>query len=135
MENKNRLVGKKIEKIYISKCKSAIIFICENGSVGAYCYADCCSYTWIEHIELPALGFPATVVSVDDLDLPGSDENHPEFDYLQVYGCKITTDRGEIIIDYRNSSNGYYGGDLVWLEDNDLFLKFDTEWIDVNSDI
>ena len=26
---------------------------------------------------------------------------------------KITTDRGEIVIDYRNSSNGYYGGNLT----------------------
>jgi hypothetical protein len=35
-------------------------------------------------------------------------------DVLAFYGCKISTDGGEIVIDYRNDSNGYYGGSLSW---------------------
>ncbi|MNC82782.1 hypothetical protein D3C76_1797080 [compost metagenome] len=42
---------------------------------------------------------------------PVSDET---FEYLQFYGAKISTDRGDMIIDYRNESNGYYGGDIHW---------------------
>lgn len=111
---KNILVGKTLLEIKIADDKEAILFVTNDGEVIARCDADCCSHTWVENIELPALGFPCNVLAVDDLDLPGSDDNHAEYECLQVYGCKITTDKGEIIIDYRNSSNGYYGGNLSW---------------------
>ena len=63
---------------------------------------------------MPALGFPAVVTAVEDLDMPEGkpSEFHTDPDSLQFYGCKISTDRGEIVIDYRNDSNGYYGGNL-----------------------
>jgi len=108
------LTGAKLLDMKLAEDQKAILFVTDRGEIIARCDADCCSYTWVEHIELPALGFPATVIAIADLDLPGSDNNHPEHDCLQVYGLKITTDRGDIIIDYRNSSNGYYGGSLTW---------------------
>lgn len=136
----NILIGKKLNQIKIAEDKEAILFVCEDGEIKVRCDADCCSYTWIEHIELPALGFPALVVAVDDLDLPGSDDNHPDHDCLQVYGCKITTDKGDIVIDYRNSSNGYYGGNLSWPDDyfyggvhGQNVSK--ENWIEVSKDI
>jgi hypothetical protein len=57
----------------------------------------------------------------EDLDL--TDENHKPSTFhenpevLAFYGCKISTDKGEIVIDYRNDSNGYYGGNLSWPDD------------------
>jgi len=33
-------------------------------------------------------------------------------DCVAYYGLKITTEKGRAMIDYRNDSNGYYGG---WL--------------------
>ena len=36
------------------------------------------------------------------------------YDVLQFYGFKITTTRGVCVIDFRNESNGYYGGELSW---------------------
>lgn len=113
----NILVGKTINHMMVADDKEALLFKCADGDYVVKVDADCCSHTWIEHIELPALGFPALVISVDDLDLPGSDDNHPEHDCLQVYGCKITTDKGEIVVDYRNASNGYYGGSISWPDD------------------
>ncbi len=35
-----------------------------------------------------------------------------EYDCLQFYGYKITTDKGDATIEFRNSSNGYYGGSI-----------------------
>jgi hypothetical protein len=112
------LVGKTIVKIMIADDKEALLFMCVDGDHIVKVDADCCSHTWIEHVELPALGFPALVLGVADLELSGSDDNHPEYDCLQVYGCCITTTKGEIVIDYRNSSNGYYGGNLSWPDDS-----------------
>lgn len=112
------LDGKTITAVEMAEDKLAIRFMVEGGEpIVARCEADCCSSTWIEHVELPALGFPAKVASVGDLDLPGSVDDDPDHDCLQVYGLKITTDKGDFIIDYRNSSNGYYGGRLSWPDD------------------
>lgn len=114
--SKNPLIGKTITAIEIAEDRQALRFVLTDGEMIVETDADCCSYTWIEHIELPALGFPAQVVSVDDLAMPENPESkfHKDPDVLAFYGCKITTDRGEIVIDYRNDSNGYYGGSLSW---------------------
>lgn len=105
------LEGKTILGIKIADDRKALLFICDDADHIAKSDGDCCSDSWIENVEMPALGFPARVASVKDLDL-GSEEG--EDGCLAKYGCKITTDKGEIVIDYRNASNGYYGGDLVW---------------------
>lgn len=109
------LEGKTITQIEISADKKAMRFFLADGeSVVARADGDCCSSTWIEHVELPALGLPATVSKVEEIPLPGSVDNHEEYECLAVYGLKIATDKGDIVIDYRNSSNGYYGGNLSW---------------------
>lgn len=63
------------------------------------------------------MGFPAKVIAVDDLEMPDLGDMDG-CDVVAYYGCKITTDKGVIIIDYRNDSNGYYGGNLSWPDDN-----------------
>lgn len=116
MTSTNPLVGKTITKIEIAADRQALRFVLTDGEVVVDVDADCCSYSWVEHVELPALGFPAAVLSVNDIDMPegAGSSFHPGNDVLQFYGCKIVTDRGEIVIDYRNDSNGYYGGSLTW---------------------
>lgn len=115
-EQKNVLIGKTLTGLKLAEDRGALLFITTEEEVLVEVDADCCSYTWIEHIELPALGFPCEVLEVEDLDMPEGavSEFHTDADYLHFYGCKITTSRGEILIDYRNDSNGYYGGSLSW---------------------
>ena len=112
------LEGKTITAVEIADDKMAMRFlIAGEEPIVAKADADCCSSSWIEHISLPAGGFPAVVLGVDDIELPGSTRDDENLDCLAVYGLKITTDKGELIIDYRNSSNGYYGGNLSWPDD------------------
>lgn len=112
MSQPNPLIGRMLLAIYLAEDKAAIQFVTDTGHIVAKCDADCCSYTWIENIDLPALGLPARVLAVEPVDLNQTmDDRGGE---LAFYGCKITTDRGELLIDYRNESNGYYGGSLVW---------------------
>ena len=111
------LVGKILTGLKLAADRQAILFQTTDGDLKVLVDADCCSYTWVEGIELPALGFPALVTKVEDLDMPESDKAsnfHSDPEVLAFYGCKISTDRGEIVIDYRNDSNGYYGGSLSW---------------------
>lgn len=116
MKKEHCLIGKSIQAIKIAKDQMALLFLTDAGEVKALADADCCSHTWIEHVTLPAMGFPAKVASVEDIETPdlGSPDEYNVFAY---YGCKIITDKGDILIDYRNESNGYYGGSLSWCDD------------------
>jgi hypothetical protein len=137
----NPLIGKTLTGIKLAEDRQALLFQTTDGDIKVNVDADCCSYTWVEAIELPALGFPALVTTVDDLILPENTFQlcstfHPDSDYLQFYGCKISTDHGEIVIDYRNDSNGYYGGSLSWPGDYFYGGVFDQNiskenWVDV----
>lgn len=114
----NLLIGKKIIEVKIAEDKEAMLFVSDDGEqLVVMVDADCCSYTWIESVEMPALGLPFTIIECHDLDMPDLGDI-PGCDFVQYYGAKIITDKGEMIIDYRNDSNGYYGGNIVWPGDN-----------------
>ena len=132
----NVLINKTINNIKIADDKLALLFETNDGDFIVNVEGDCCSSSWIESVELPALGFPATVVSVENIEMP--DLGQPdEYDYIQYYGCKIVTDKGEIVIDYRNESNGYYGGSLRWPDEKYYYGGVyaqnvsDEKWVDI----
>lgn len=97
-------------------------------------YGDCCSSSWIEHLTVPDLGRGAEVLRVTEVDVPVSDEmkaeqdarlkakGEYETDCLQVYHTAIATTKGEVIIEYRNDSNGYYGGYLEEVEPDPVII-------------
>lgn len=82
--------------------------------------ADCCSTSWIEHITVPSDIEGAVITDVKDsggVDATPEQEEQARaargyVDVLAVYHTSFVTDRGEIIVEYRNDSNGYYGGSL-----------------------
>lgn len=53
-----------------------------------------------------------TVTNVQEAEMPelGDPDEHTTRAY---YGLAITTEHGTATIDYRNDSNGYYGGYLL----------------------
>lgn len=112
--DKNPLIGKTITAFEMSNDRKAMRFVVAGGDpVVALCDADCCSETWVEHISLPARGFPATVLDAGDIEMPDLGEMQNR-DVVAYYGFKVSTDKGEMVVDYRNDSNGYYGGNLSW---------------------
>ena len=136
MDKQNILIGKTITSMKIASDRQAMLFVCGDDEIIVLCDADCCSHTWIESIELPARGFPAIVSAVEDIPL-NTDEDDQDGE-LAFYGLKITTDRGHIIVDYRNESNGYYGGSLVWPDDHfygGVYSQNDSslDWQDLHS--
>lgn len=112
----NKLIGKTIVGMKISAEKDALLFEVEGGGqLMAIVDGDCCSTSWVEAVELPALGFPFTITAVENLELNKDGVwNEDGYEFVQFYGSKVSTDKGDMVIDYRNESNGYYGGDIHW---------------------
>jgi hypothetical protein len=109
----DEFIGSTITGVKIADDKQAMLLQTDRGDVVVLVDGDCCSHSWIENVDLPALGLPAKVIShewvaMPDLGTPDEDE------CIAYYGHKIVTDRGAFLIDYRNSSNGYYGGSIHW---------------------
>ncbi len=114
------MVGRKLRSVELTNGRSDIEFLFQDGYKAKFAVeGDCCSHSWIEHLELPGDIDGATVLSVED-SAPVS-QDHPEHDEenddggdsISVYNTSFKTDRGEIILEFRNSSNGYYGGSLI----------------------
>lgn len=42
-----------------------------------------------------------------------ANEYHPSDECIQYYGYEIITDKGSAKLEFRNSSNGYYGGSMT----------------------
>lgn len=105
-----QLIGLTLESISFDE-DSITFYTKERGAITAHAYGDCCSHTWVESVEHPARGYPAKVLDVREVELPWPPVNR-ETDVLADYGLRVVTDKGDIDIDYRNDSNGYYGGSL-----------------------
>jgi hypothetical protein len=111
MKTEHILVGETVVDVKVAKDKQALKFTLADGrDIIAKVDGDCCSHSWIEHIELPT-ETPFKVISADSLDM-NKEPDEKDGDYVQFYGFQIKTDKGDMIIDYRNSSNGYYGGNI-----------------------
>lgn len=106
------LVGKTLSDVELASDKKAIRFTVDGEQIVAKCDADCCSETWIESVELPAGGLPAKILDIGNLNLP--EDKEEDYETIKYYGLKLITDKGDFVLDYRNSSNGYYGGNLSW---------------------
>ena len=113
----NKLIGKTIVDLKIAEDKQALLFVTSDGeNLIARVDADCCSYSWVESVELPALGLPFAIRQIESLEL--NTELDTRDGEMAFYGAKIITDKGDMVIDYRNESNGYYGGSISWPGDD-----------------
>lgn len=74
---------------------------------------DCCSNSWIEHLELPNELEGATLLKMFENTIDDFEDEENGGNFIQVYQTHFVTDKGDIVLEYRNSSNGYYGGHLV----------------------
>lgn len=107
------LVGQTIVSVEIDPSHCYLRFKTENRDILIYeTEGDCCSSSWIEHVENADQLVGAKVEGVQNVDMSHKNEdNSDKYECLQVYGVKILLkDRPTFFLEYRNSSNGYYGG-------------------------
>lgn len=122
----NKLIGLTVNSLELSSNKYDLTLKTDKGDVVLFCYADCCSDTWIEHLETPKL--PATILSVDEKDLSECTPDGTRQEFDQKYSTILKTSQGDFEIEFRNSSNGYYGGSLEvrWPKDESGFGLVET---------
>jgi hypothetical protein len=126
-----RLVGATIEEIWVSPDQSSIIFVARDvdWNFVKLCFdttADCCSETWFTDIVgVSALLAPwgtAIVGGCERFNVTGYqwismdgynvEDGRSRQESDEAYGERLVTNQGYCDFIYRNSSNGYYGGDL-----------------------
>lgn len=126
-----RMIGKRLSGVSLSPDREKVTFMfADNTSHSFRVDGDCCSRSWIEHLEVTCDVPGAILLGVEELcedrtddetlNPRNSDDAKDEWERgrskhecLQVYQTRFNTDRGVIVLEYRNSSNGYYGGYLV----------------------
>lgn len=91
-----------------------ITFHCEDGDYVFLADGDCCSQTYIDSIEGPSSGL---VVGIDEPGWDGAtDRDETGDETVQHYRSTLLIEgKGRLDIEYRNESNGYYGGSLELL--------------------
>jgi hypothetical protein len=109
-----KLIGKKINGISINDDQSILSFDTDQGQVNYEAYGECCSESWFADITGVSALLGGTVATVEEVSMDGynvEDGRGRQYEDA-AYGYKLTTDRGYADIVFRNSSNGYYGGNL-----------------------
>lgn len=108
----HRMLGRPIRAVVLAPDKCSIRFEFQDGAAQVFgVEGDCCSRSWIEHLTVPDDVDGAELVTVTESMMETDDHEH---ECLKVYSTTFRTNRGDIVVEYRNSSNGYYGG---WLSD------------------
>lgn len=109
----NELIGKTVTGLRVNEDQSVLAFDHPDGTSTSYVTdGDCCSETWFADITGVAALLGGKVLEVETVDLPTVDDKRTRQEEDQFYGVKLRTDKGLADIVYRNSSNGYYGGDI-----------------------
>lgn len=120
------LIGKIINQIYISDDKDRICFETNDRSHWIYLvYGDCCSTSYIDSIcytvclkDNPVIEIIMRIIGYNSLyEVCSKSENARDENEL-VYAYEIKTLKGVCVIDFRNVSNGYYGGRFDLLEED-----------------
>lgn len=108
------LVGKVVLALYMSKDKTLLTFkLNDDTFFTVKAEGDCCSSSWFEHISGVDELIEHKITSVSNIDLSKMDiEDRDDMRLLQHYGYEVVTTKGRFLIEMRNESNGYYGGDL-----------------------
>lgn len=107
---------KKIRKIKLSNDKKDITFsFYDRKNIVLRCEGDCCSDTWIEHLNILASELDSAIV-IDIVGAEPEDLPMEEEVYTRKYQTIFRTDKGDICLEYRNASNGYYGGYLCLIK-------------------
>jgi hypothetical protein len=108
--DRDKLIGKEILDVVKTNEGIAILFP-DNTAALFDVFGDCCSHSWVEDINKPYDVQGAKITKFEDKQLFSRNIHGGERRY---YSMDIETTEGTISVEFRNDSNGYYGGSLEY---------------------
>ena len=117
-----------IEEIYVHESGEWISFDLLNEKYLFGAGGDCCSQSYIYEIN----GWDAlkdeTIISVEEKELGEVDSEFSLDDCCKAYCITFCTTKGRCDVIFRNESNGFYGGDLWWVDLN-CTARLETQYV------
>lgn len=110
------LFGQIIYSVLISDDKRYLVFDLGLTQCVYLAHADCCSQSWFESINGVENLIREHVIGLEEIEMPKPFENK-DGDFITCYGYKLKTKKGYCDIEFRNESNGYYGGTCIYEPD------------------
>lgn len=107
---------KTVQSIHINDSRETLAIQFTDGTqLHAQTMGDCCSESWWADVYTPQQIIGSELLAIHTLEqyYPNDDRSRQEED--KAYGFSIVGYRGLCTIVFRNSSNGYYGGDCSWV--------------------
>ncbi len=134
------LIGKRFNKLEVSERENYLRVTTTEGNTHVfYARGDCCSESWFSEILGVHKLFEGNVLEARAVSL--EEINFRERQSRQqrdlVYGFRILTEAGTVQLVFRNSSNGYYGGNIELYNADDKYRKKDIsklKWRNIASD-
>jgi len=120
----NELFGCDISYLYIDKEQQYLAFITFFKKIYLY-YADgdCCSHSWFESINNPENIIDSEIIGIEKKEIITGKEN--DDNSVIAFGYTLKTNKGYTDIEFRNESNGYYGGSCILIPEKDI--QFENE--------
>lgn len=115
----DNLLNKTVLGIEVSEGEQYLRFRFQDGDDVVFSTgADCCSETWFAEILAPYALIGEKILKAETLDIPHKDDNNSRQECDIFYGFALHSAKGICTVVFRNSSNGYYGGDIAELDPN-----------------
>lgn len=121
------LTARVIKEIWIHEENDIVAFITTKDGTEEtlyyVCEGECCSHSYIQHWEGIDSLIGATIKKVDVIEMDEVKDSNDE--RTLVYGVKFVTNKGRSTLEFRNTSNGYYGGNMVRLYKQRSYIEND----------
>lgn len=133
------LLGSKVIAARLEEGESRLLFEMEGGSGVMWTVdGDCCSESWFADLVGVEDLAGATVTGVESVEMEAlgysTEDGRGRQEHDQVYGYKLTTDKGWCDIVFRNSSNGYYGGSMWATPATPEEMRASRGWLKITKD-
>lgn len=124
MKGDEILIGRTIHSIWINDEKDLIELETDSGWLCIVIESDCCSESWVEHVSLSEFidGPPSRITKIEQVGIGEvvPTRQHSDLLYMinlegkRIQRCTISNSLyTEGAIEFRNSSNGFYGGHAI----------------------
>lgn len=124
------LLARRVDRIWIGPGEHVLVIETDQGRLAWEAMGDCCSESWFAELIGVAALLGGTVSDLEELSMGTTRDRRSRQDEDQIYGVALTTEKGTATLVFRNSSNGYYGGDLRVIRPPGTagFREITTEW-------